>query len=50
MDSRGLERDDHLIATGNERRLGNKRDDIGRLAEARQLEGGHLRWALHTSS
>jgi hypothetical protein len=41
MDGRGLQRDDHLIATGNERRLGNKHHDLGRLAEAGQLEGGH---------
>lgn len=41
MDGRGLQRDDHLIATGNERRLGNKRHDLGRLAEAGQQQGGH---------
>jgi hypothetical protein len=41
MDGRGLQRDDHLIATGNEGRLGNKRHDLGRLAEAGQLESGH---------
>jgi hypothetical protein len=29
MDGRGLQCDDHLIATGNERRLGNKRHDLG---------------------
>src|SRR2546423_12669682 len=41
MDGRGLQRDDHLIAPYNERRLGNERHDLGRLAEAGQLEGGH---------
>ena len=41
MNGCGFQRDDHLIATGNERRLGNKRHDLGRYAEAGQLEGGH---------
>jgi hypothetical protein len=41
MDGRGLQRDDYLVATRNERGLGNKRHDLGRIAEADQLEGGH---------
>jgi hypothetical protein len=41
MDGRGLQRDDHLIATRNKCRLGNKRYDLGWLAETGQLERGH---------
>jgi hypothetical protein len=41
MNRRSLQRDDHLIATGDERGLGNRRHDLGRLAEAGQLERGH---------
>jgi hypothetical protein len=41
MDGRGIERDDYVIATGNGRRLGHKRHELGRLAEAGQLQGGH---------
>jgi hypothetical protein len=40
MDRRGLQGDDHLIATGDRRGLGDEGHGLGRLAEAGQLEGG----------